>query len=132
MTDAYRPSTWHRYRNKSDCEECRGTCCHLPLAVSAYDLIRLKLATEEEAALSLRKLARRLKSEGVIESFSPTTGVFMIRQVKEKCPWLNARYLCDVYEKRPEVCRQFPKIGPRPGFCPRQLRPRARQGAPRA
>jgi uncharacterized protein len=34
------------------------------------------------------------------------------------CIYLGADRRCTVYEKRPEVCRQFPRIGPRPGWCP--------------
>ena len=38
------------------------------------------------------------------------------RQVSEKCPWLkkdseNNRYLCRIYEVRPEICRQYPGTG---------------------
>jgi uncharacterized protein len=87
--------------------------------VSAFDLMRLGLITEDEAAASLKKVAKRLKREGHIRSFSPPTGLFVLEQRNGRdCIFLDENRLCTVYEKRPEVCRQFPRIGPRPGYCP--------------
>jgi Fe-S-cluster containining protein len=83
------------------------------------DLMRLGLATEDEAAASLKKLAKRLQKEGIIRDFSPRTQIFIIEQRNGRdCIFLSKERLCTVYEKRPEVCRRFPTIGPRPGFCP--------------
>lgn len=83
------------------------------------DLIRLGVATEDEAAASLKKLARRLMREGVVRSFHPRKQLFVLEQRNGKdCIYLDANRRCSVYSKRPEVCRQFPKIGPRPGYCP--------------
>lgn len=102
------------------CDGCWAGCCTLPLEVSAFDLIRLGLVTEDEAAASLAKVAKRLKNEGVIRSYRANSGLFIIEQRHGRdCIFLGEKdRLCTVYEKRPEVCRQFPKIGPRPGFCP--------------
>jgi Fe-S-cluster containining protein len=87
--------------------------------VSAFDLIRLGLTTEEEASISLPKLSKRLMKEKIIQSFSPKSQLFIMAQVGGRdCIYLDKNRQCTVYEKRPEVCRQFPKIGPRPGFCP--------------
>jgi Fe-S-cluster containining protein len=82
--------------------------------------MRLELITEDEAAASLKKTAKRLIKEGIVRSFFAKTGVFMIEQrYGRDCIFLGEKdRRCTVYEKRPEVCRQFPKIGPRPGFCP--------------
>jgi hypothetical protein len=91
----------------------------LPLEVSAADLIRLELITEDEAAESLKKAARRLMREGIVHSFHPTSQLFIIEQRNGRdCIFLDKDRLCSIYEKRPEVCRKFPKIGPRPGWCP--------------
>jgi len=113
------PSTWARYQNGM-CEGCWGGCCTLPVEVSAFDLLRLKLITEDEASASLKKVARRLKSEGLVRAFNSRSGIFTLEQrAGRDCVFLHPQTrLCTVYEKRPEVCRQFPKIGPRPGFCP--------------
>lgn len=98
---------------------CWGGCCTLPVEVSAADLIRLGLISEEEAALSLRAVAKKLEKAKVIQAFQPKTQVFTLSQVAGRdCIYLGKDRLCTVYEKRPNVCREFPKIGPRPGWCP--------------
>ena len=116
--DAQRPSTWVRYRNGL-CEGCWAGCCTLPVEVSANDLIRLELVTEEEASLSLKAVAKRLLKEKIIQAFQPKSQLFVLEQKYGRdCIYLDQQRRCTVYEKRPEVCRKFPKIGPRPGFCP--------------
>lgn len=117
--DAQRPSTWVPYR-RGLCEGCWAGCCTLPVEASVNDLIRLGLATEDEAAASLKKIAKRLMKEGIVRQFSPRAQMFILQQRgNSDCIYLGEKdRLCTVYEKRPEVCRQFPRIGPRPGFCP--------------
>lgn len=120
--DVQRPSTWMKYK-KNLCEGCWSGCCTLPLETSAFDLIRLGLITEDEAASSLKKVARRLLKEGIIQAFQAKSQLFVIEQRNGRdCIFLGKDRLCTVYEKRPEVCRSFPKIGPRPGYCPGHLR----------
>lgn len=123
--DAQRPSTWIKYR-RGLCQGCWGGCCTLPVEVSVADLVRLGLTTEEEAAAGLKALARRLQKERIIQVFQPKSQLFVLEQrYGRDCIYLDERTrLCTVYEKRPEVCRQFPKIGPRPGFCPASQIPR--------
>lgn len=85
------------------------------------DLIRLGLATEEEAAVSLKTLAKRLMKQKIIQTFQPKSQIFILAQVGGRdCLFLNEHRLCKVYDKRPQVCRRFPEIGPRPGYCPHQ------------
>ena len=117
--DPQKPASWKPYQ-KGMCEGCSAGCCTLPLEVSAFDLIRLELITEDEAASSLKKVAKRLMKLGVVRTFFSRTGVFILEQrAGVDCIFLGEKdRRCTVYEKRPEVCRQFPKIGPRPGFCP--------------
>mgnify|MGYP001582742550 CR=1 FL=1 len=120
--DPQRPSEWRKYTTGL-CEGCIGGCCQLPVETSAADLMRLGVATIDEAASSLKKLARRLMKEGIVRSFHPRIQLFVLEQRNGKygadCIYLDERTrLCTVYAKRPEVCRQFPKIGPRPGWCP--------------
>jgi Fe-S-cluster containining protein len=117
--DPQKPSTWKKYRNGL-CEGCFAGCCTLPLEVSAYDLIRLEVLSEDEAASSLKKAARRLSKAGIIQSYHANSGLFIIEQRHGRdCIFLHEKTRkCTVYEKRPEVCRAFPKIGPRPGYCP--------------
>jgi uncharacterized protein len=117
-SDAQRPSTWQRYRTGM-CEGCWAGCCTLPVEASASDLIRLGLITEEEASESLKRVAKRLTDQGYLQGFHAKTQLFVLEQRNGRdCIFLGKNRLCTVYEKRPEVCRQFPKIGPRPGWCP--------------
>jgi Fe-S-cluster containining protein len=117
--DAQRPSTWVKYKTGL-CNGCVAGCCTLPVEVSAADLIRLELITEEEAAVSLKQVAKKLTKLKLIQAFNSKSGIFVLDQrYGEDCVFLGRKdRLCTVYEKRPEVCRQFPKIGPRPGYCP--------------
>jgi len=122
FADVQRPSTWMKFK-KNLCQGCWSGCCTLPLEASASDLIRLGLITEDEAASSLKKVARRLMKEGYIQAFQSKAQLFVIEQRNGRdCIFLGKDRLCTVYEKRPEVCRSFPKIGPRPGFCPGHIR----------
>lgn len=118
-TDKDKPWTWVKYR-EGLCNGCYGSCCTMPVEIKASDLVRLELATEDEITGSLKKVARRLIKEGVISSYREGTGNFMLTQrSNDDCYYLHPQTrLCTVYEKRPEVCRQFPEIGPKPGFCP--------------
>lgn len=96
----------------------------MPVEVRASDLVRLGVAGEDEVTGSLKKLAKRLRREGLIVSYRAGTDLFMLTQKANRdCVFLDSlTRLCTVYEQRPDVCRQFPEIGPRPGFCP--ARPR--------
>lgn len=117
--DIDRPSSWKSYRTEM-CDNCWGGCCTMPVEVRLADLIRLGVATVDEAEGSIKKLAKRLMKEGIIVSYRQGTEFFMLSQKANRdCIFLNSQTrLCTVYEKRPDTCRQFPAIGPRPGFCP--------------
>lgn len=122
VPDPQRPSTWRPF-SKGLCEGCWAGCCTLPVEANIADLLRLGVTTEEEASGSPKRLAKRLQREGVIQGFSVKTGIFILEQrYGRDCIFLGKDRLCTVYDKRPEVCRKFPKIGPRPGWCP--ARPR--------
>jgi len=116
------PSTWVLFR-PSLCDGCRAGCCTLPVEVTASDLVRLELATQDEVTGSLKKVAKRLARDGVIVSFRARTGLFILTQKNNNdCLYLGADRRCTVYEKRPETCRNFPKVGPRSGYCPNQAK----------
>lgn len=117
--DQDRPSTWVSYKNHY-CESCQATCCTMPVEVRVEDLVRIGVVSEDEAAGSLKKVARRLQSEGLIRSYRTTTGLFLLEQKNGRdCVFLGADRRCTVYDKRPGVCRGFPlAMGPRLGFCP--------------
>lgn len=91
----------------------------MPVEVSVPDLIRLKLVTAEEASSELRNAVKRLAAAGIIRRPKTNALIYILRQKKNRdCLFLDAKRRCTVYERRPEICRQFPKIGPRPGHCP--------------
>jgi Fe-S-cluster containining protein len=118
--DKDRPSTWKKYE-ALNCIKCKGNCCAMPVEVKLSDLVRLGVASQDEADNSIKKLAKRLKKEGVITSYREGTEFFMLTQkANSDCFFLNSQTrLCTVYENRPDTCREFPsQIGTRVGFCP--------------
>lgn len=92
----------------------------MPVEIKLSDLVRLGLVSEDEAQGSVRKIASRLKREKIIVSYRQGTDLFMLSQKANRdCLFLDSKTrLCTVYDRRPEVCRSFPSVGPRPGWCP--------------
>jgi len=42
----------------------------------------------------------------------------LVRMSNNDCYYLDRKSrLCTIYDKRPDTCRNHPKIGPRPGYC---------------
>jgi Fe-S-cluster containining protein len=80
----------------------------------------MEVLTEDEALWSARKIARKLESQKLIQSFRASTMKFTLAQrINSDCIFLDeTTRLCTIYDKRPDVCRNFPEIGPRPGWCP--------------
>ncbi|WP_127475433.1 YkgJ family cysteine cluster protein [Sulfurivermis fontis] len=116
--DPERLTTWHKYRNGL-CDDCRATCCTLPAEVRVTDLIRLGVMDAFEAEEPLKPIARRLEKAGLIEHFNLRSGLFTLaRRANGDCVYLDAATRrCTVYERRPDTCRNHPRIGPRPGYC---------------
>lgn len=117
--DKDQPWTWKSYKTGM-CQGCYGTCCTMPVEINAEDLVRLEIASEDEVSISKKKLAKRLAKAGIISSYREGTDLFMLSsRPNGDCYFLHPQTrLCTVYERRPGVCRSFPDIGPRPGFCP--------------
>jgi excinuclease ABC subunit B len=71
-----------------------------------------------------KKGYKKLIKEKKIIYFREATGLFMLMQKANKdCIFLDLKSRkCTVYSKRPDVCRNFPDKGPRPGFCPQALK----------
>lgn len=121
--DVDRPSTWKKYISDEQCNTCVANCCTMPVEISLSDLVRLNLVSEDEVQnSSVRKIAKRLIRERWISSYREGTGFFMLTQKANRdCIFLDSRSrMCTMYQLRPDVCRQFPHIGPRPGFCPNE------------
>ncbi|MEI6398326.1 MAG: YkgJ family cysteine cluster protein [Pseudomonadota bacterium] len=119
MVDIDRPSTWTKFE-PSLCGGCHGNCCKLHVEAKVPDLVRMGLLSEGEALWSAKKIARKLESGKIIQSFTASTMKFTIAQrVNRDCIFLDERTrLCTIYDVRPDVCRNFPEVGPRPGWCP--------------
>lgn len=120
LIDKDRPSTWRKYQNGL-CSTCKGSCCMMPVEIKSSDLVRLGLTDVDELENSIKKVAKRLKKEGVISSYREGTDLFMLTQKSnDDCYFLDSKTrLCTVYEKRPDTCRDFPtRVGPRIGSCP--------------
>ncbi|CDZ95432.1 Fe-S-cluster oxidoreductase [Pseudomonas saudiphocaensis] len=92
------------------------------------DLIRLELVDAFEREEPAKSIARRLTKAGVIEHFNQKNGTFTLtRLTNGDCLYLDRQTrLCTVYERRPDTCRNHPKIGPRPGYCAYQQKITAR------
>ncbi len=117
--DVQNLDSWRPFHKKL-CEGCWSACCTLPVEMSAQDLIRLELATEDEVSFSLEAVADRLLEKKIIQGFSAKKQIFVLSQVAGRdCIYLDKNRRCKVYEKRPRVCRDFPvKVGPKTGHCP--------------
>ena len=115
--------TWVPFEKKA-CATCWAACCTLPVEVGAQDLVRLGLITEDEALYRLEEVEQRLWKRRLIQSFDPREQIFTLAQVSGRdCIYLDFETRrCTVYDKRPDTCRNFPKIGPKPGYCPYSLR----------
>ena len=91
----------------------------MPLEVSVSDLIRLGLVDPSEGIQDLSEVAKKLTKQKIIQKYHPKKMVFVIAQKPNKdCIFLDTERRCTVYLNRPEICRQFPKIGPKPAHCP--------------
>ena len=114
-----RPKSWLRFK-PSLCKSCVANCCkNWPVEVSIPDLIRLELLSEEESIRDLDKAIKRIQKQGLLKKFRKKDMVGVLEHKPNKdCIFLDENERCTVYSKRPRICREFPKIGARPGYCP--------------
>ncbi|CAG35280.1 conserved hypothetical protein [Desulfotalea psychrophila LSv54] len=111
-------STWTKY-NRRLCDQCQGTCCSLAVEVKASDLLRMEVTDQFELEENPKKIAKRLKKEGLIEHFRQKDGIFTLaRMANGDCIYLHPKTRrCTIYPQRPDTCRNHPQVGPRPGYC---------------
>jgi Fe-S-cluster containining protein len=116
-------STWTKYRKRL-CSACRANCCTMPVEVKISDLVRMEVIDAFEAEEPIKKLAKKLRREGVIDHFHFGTQTFtLVRFARGDCLYLDpGNRRCAIYDKRPDTCRKHPRVGPRPGFCPYEQR----------
>jgi len=89
--------------------------------VSVQDLVKMQVIEQFDADGPLKDIAKNLKKSGVIKRFNQKHETFTLAQFSNRdCVFLNQETRkCNVYENRPNTCRDNPEIlGPRPGFCP--------------
>lgn len=118
LADIDRLDTWHKYRTGL-CDDCRASCCTLPAEARIGDLIRMGVVDAFETDEPLKPIARRLEKAGIIEHFNFKSGLFTLaRRASGDCTFLDAvTRRCTIYDRRPDTCRNHPRIGPRPGYC---------------
>ncbi|MEA3464540.1 MAG: YkgJ family cysteine cluster protein [Thermodesulfobacteriota bacterium] len=116
-------ATWAKYSAKL-CNSCHATCCTLPVEVHLNDLVRMGIISEFDTKEPIKKIAKQLKKQGVIEHFNFKHSIFTLtRMANDDCLYLDSKSRrCTIYPLRPDTCRNHPHIGPRPGFCPYQPR----------
>ncbi len=89
----------------------------MPVEVKIPDLIRMGVITEFEADEPIKKLAKKLKKDGVIEHLYFKEQIFiLVRLANKDCLYLDPMSRkCKM--NRPDTCRDHPRISSRPGFC---------------
>lgn len=92
----------------------------MPVEATVDDLVRMGVIDAFAADEPLKRIANQLKKAGVIEHYNPSRAIFTLaRRASLDCIYLDERTRrCTIYKVRPEICRQHPQIGPKPGFCP--------------
>lgn len=112
--------TWRKYE-KGLCDDCWAGCCTMPVEAKSSDLVRLGLMSETEVEWGHEdQVAARLMKRKLVQFYSAKSKTFVLAQVSGRdCVYLHPKSRqCTVYEKRPDTCRNFPRVGPRSGFCP--------------
>ena len=119
FVDIENPATWRPFR-KGMCRGCYAGCCTLLVEVTAQDLIRLRLTDQWEIDNAFGNLVKRLKKDDIIRRYNSKTERFTLSQLSNgDCIFLDSRRQCQVYSRRPDVCRQHPVAhSPRIGYCP--------------
>lgn len=113
-----RLDTWQKYVSHM-CGGCNSTCCQLPVEVKLKDLIRIGVVDEFEQGEPPKNIAKRLQKDGIVNRYNQKSGIFTLVQMSNNdCLYLDRKSrLCTIYDKRPDTCRNHPRIGPRPGYC---------------
>lgn len=119
VVDIENLDTWTKYRKRL-CDSCVANCCRMPVEATVDDLVRMGVLDSFSAEEPLKRIANRLKKSGVIDHYSPSRAIFTLaRRANLDCIYLDQQTRrCTIYHVRPEICRNHPQIGPKPGYCP--------------
>ena len=118
--DILRPKTWVPFK-LSNCQGCWAGCCTLPVQVSSEELHHMGFLKAHEVEGPLKRIAQRLKRQGIIRSYRDRSRTFTLqRKNGHDCIFLDENRRCTIYDRRPSICRRFPETSARPGYCPHQ------------
>ena len=82
-------STWTKHKQRL-CLKCRANCCTMPVEVKIPDLVRMGVIKGIEADEPIKKLAKKLKKNGVIEHLYFKEQIFMlVRFANNDCLYLD-------------------------------------------
>src|SRR5210317_1460063 len=82
-------STWTKHKQRL-CSKCRANCCTMPVEVKIPDLVRMGVITEFEVKEPIKKLAKKLKKDGVIDHLYFKEQIFMlVRFANSDCLYLD-------------------------------------------
>ena len=119
--DINNTDTWTLYRSGL-CDNCVANCCRMPVEATLDDLVRMEVLDPFELQEPLKRIARKLKQAGVVEHYNPSRAIFTLtRRPNLDCTFLDPQSRrCTIYQKRPQICRAHPQVGPKPGYCPHE------------
>jgi len=91
----------------------------MPVRVTPEELFHMGYLEATEVNGPLKRIANRLKKQGIIKSFHTRYRIFTLAQKDgNDCVFLDEKRLCTIYDRRPNICRKFPNDSIRPGYCP--------------
>lgn len=121
--DVLRPETWVKFRPEL-CDGCYAYCCTLPVRVSDEELFHMGFLEYEEVGRITPAVVERVKRQGIVRSYNRARKLFTLeRHRNHDCVFLDEKRRCTIYERRPSICREFPKNSVRPGYCPNRPTP---------
>jgi Fe-S-cluster containining protein len=112
-----RLDTWAKY-SAPMCGSCISSCCTLPVEVKIKDLIRIGVVDEFERGDRRRTSPSACRRKASSSASTRSRDLHPAAHEQQRCLYLDRKSrLCTIYDKRPDTCRNHPKIGPRPGYC---------------
>lgn len=119
QADLDNTATWAKFSAKL-CSHCAACCCSLPVEVKGPDLVRMGAIEEFDLEGDPKFIARRLMKERLVDHFHARSATFTLaRRASGDCIYLDGKTRrCTIYDRRPDTCRNHPRVGPRSGYCP--------------
>lgn len=90
----------------------------MPVEASLSDLVRMNILDEFHLEMSLEEQVKIAIKHPAINRFTKSSMKFTLNQKpNQSCHYLDQSGRCQIYDKRPDTCRNHPKIGPKPNYC---------------